>query len=43
MSDEMNMIKDKSDGIVSEVNHCIQKKWTRRLEKANKWETIMGG
>ena len=26
MGDEMTMIRDKSDGIVSQPNHCIQKK-----------------
>ena len=43
MGDEMTVIKDKSDGIVSQVNFCIQKKWTTRLEKSNKGEIIVGG
>jgi len=42
MGDEMTMIRDESDGIVSQPAHCMQKKWTMRLEKTNKGEIIMG-
>ena len=42
MGDEMTVIKDESDGIVSEANLCIQKKWTMRLENANKGDIIIG-
>jgi len=43
MGDEMTVINDESDRIVSQANVCIQKKWTTRLEKANKGEIIVGG
>ena len=38
----MTIARDESDGIVSQANHCIQNKWTVRLEKANKGEIIIG-
>jgi len=38
----MTMVKGESDEILSQVKHCIQKKWTMRLKRANKEEVIMG-
>jgi len=38
----MTMARDEGDEILNEANHCIQKKWTMRREKADKGEIIMG-
>jgi len=39
----MTVVRDKSDEILRQANHCKQKKWTMRLEKIYNSGIHMGG
>jgi len=39
----MTMVRDESDEILSQANHCLQKTWTMRLEKQIKERLSWGG
>jgi len=43
MDNEITIVRDESNEILSQANHCIQQKWTMRLEKIYNRGIHMGG